>query len=61
MRDLRVGHRCAGCVHYAKEGISDRCNLESNTYKNWLGVMYKEHPNQKNLRGRCEDYEEINK
>lgn len=56
MRDMRMTHRCAGCVHYTREGISDRCNLESNTYQNWLGMMYKEHPDQKNLRGRCQDY-----
>jgi len=49
--------RCVECRHYEIEGISERCALKKNTYKNWLGVMYTEHPSQKNLRGDCEDYE----
>jgi hypothetical protein len=51
-------HRCAGCTHYFKEGISHRCRLEDNTYNTWMGMTYKEHPDQKNRKGDCKDYEE---
>jgi hypothetical protein len=57
MSRMRVGHRCDSCRHYWKEGISHRCTLTSNTYTTWLGMTYVEHPDQKNMRGRCEDYE----
>jgi len=58
MRHLRMTHRCAGCTHYKKEGISHRCRLEDNTYQTWMGMTYKEHPDQKNRKGDCTDYEE---
>jgi RNA polymerase subunit RPABC4/transcription elongation factor Spt4 len=57
MPRMRVERKqCVACQHYMIEGISHRCTLEDNTYKNWLGMMYIEHPNQKNLRGQCSDY-----
>jgi hypothetical protein len=49
---------CAACQHYIEEGISHRCTLSSNLGKNWLGLVYHEHPEQKNYNGRCKDYEE---
>jgi hypothetical protein len=49
---------CAACQHYIEEGISHRCTLSSNLGKNWLGLVYHEHPDQKNYNGRCKDYEE---
>jgi hypothetical protein len=58
MRNLRMTHRCEPCVHFAEEGISIRCYHPDNTYKNWLGVMFKKNPNERNHRGRCENYEE---
>jgi hypothetical protein len=59
MPRLRV-IKCAECRYFRIEGISERCTKEDNTYKNWLGLMYKWHPRQLNLRGNCEDYEKIN-
>lgn len=59
MRVDRV--RCVACRHFKEEGISLRCIVEDNRYQNWLGLMYREHPSQKNYNGECKDYEEINK
>ena len=50
---------CKNCKFYRVEGISQRCKFEDNRYENWLGLMYKEHPTQINLRGNCTNYEEI--
>jgi hypothetical protein len=52
-------NKCEQCVHYGEEGISQRCFLETNLSSNWLGVIYLEHPDQKNILGRCPDYKEI--
>jgi hypothetical protein len=49
--------KCVECRHYHIEGISERCALERNTYTNWMGTCYIEHPSQRNLRGNCEHYE----
>ena len=57
MRRVRV-RSCKGCRFYIIEGISVRCTKEDNMYNNWLGVMFKKHPDELNLRGNCEDYEE---
>lgn len=59
MRRVRLVN-CKTCRFYMTEGISKRCVREDNTYNNWLGLMYKKHPAEINLRGDCEDYEEIN-
>ena len=58
MRRVRVV--CRSCKFYMKEGIWFRCIQPSNTYDHRYGTAYKLHPTAKNLRGRCEDYEEIN-
>jgi hypothetical protein len=55
---FRVRVMCKNCKFYSIEGISERCTKERNTYHNWLGMMYKKHPTDKNLRGRCKDHEE---
>lgn len=61
MRGVRVIIiKCVGCQHYAEDGICRRCNYDENTYQNWLGMAYIEHPTVKNRKGDCEDYEEIN-
>jgi len=57
MRGVRL-IKCVECKFYTIEGISQRCTKEDNTYNNWLGVMFKKHPDELNLRGNCEDYEE---
>jgi len=43
------------------DGISKRCIKDDNRYTNWLGLMYKKHPEEINLRGNCENYEKFNK
>jgi hypothetical protein len=58
MRGVRVV--CKACKFYWQEGIWYRCIHPSNTYEYIYGQGYKLHPTAKNLRGRCEDYEEIN-
>ena len=54
----RVRVVCHTCKFYMIEGISNRCTRNDNTYNNWLGLMYKKHPDELNLRGDCEYYEE---
>jgi hypothetical protein len=50
---------CVACRHYTKEGISQRCIQSTNLGQNWLGLVYQEHPEQKNYNGRCKHYEEV--
>ena len=57
VRGVRVV--CEKCKFYTEEGISLRCTQKDNTYDHWLGLAYMKRPGEKNLRGRCEDYEEI--
>ena len=66
MRRSRFGDRMSGvrvacktCKFYRRGKNSLRCTLEDNTYDHWAGLAYKKHPTEKNLRGKCEDYEEI--
>ena len=59
MRGMRVAY-CKACRFYWQEGIWYRCIHESNTYDHMYGQAYKLHPTAKNIRGRCEDHEEIN-
>jgi len=57
MRRVRLV-QCKACRFYMEEGISQRCIVDDNTYKTWMGLTYKKHPSEINLRGNCEDYEE---
>ena len=58
MRGVRVV--CKACKFYWQEGQWIRCIHSSNTYGHRYGTAYLLHPTAKNLKGRCEDYEEIN-
>ena len=58
MRRVRLD--CKVCKFYRDKGFSKRCVFQDNLYENWLGTVYKKHPTEKNVRGKCEDYEEIN-
>lgn len=58
MRGMRVRNECAACRYYVIEGICERCTYPDNLGKNWLGVVYHEHPLGKNINGRCKHYEE---
>ena len=58
MRGVRL-IKCIECKFYTIEGISERCTREDNQYTNWLGLMYKKHPAELNLRENCKSYEEI--
>jgi hypothetical protein len=51
--------KCTECRFYTEEGTSLRCTQADNTWEHWAGLAYKKHPTEKNLRGNCEDYEEI--
>jgi hypothetical protein len=51
---------CKACKFYMEERGSQRCTYEENVYDHWSGVAYMKHPSEKNLRGKCENYEEIN-
>jgi hypothetical protein len=60
MPRMRVAPKleCVACRHYKIEGNSLRCALDANTYSHWMGVAYYQHPDDKNLRGECKDYDE---
>jgi len=60
MRGVRLV-KCKTCRFYMIDGISKRCTKDDNRYTNWLGLMYKKHPEEINLRGNCENYEKFNK
>lgn len=61
MPRMRIEKRpkCVACQHYEIDGISERCTHLTNVYENWLGPVFRKHPDFKNINGRCKDYEEV--
>ena len=59
-RVYRVRVVCEKCKFYTEEQCSKRCVFPENLSSNWIGVVYKLHPEAKNIIGGCGDYEEIN-
>ena len=53
----RVRLSCKDCKWYEIIKSVQRCTVKSNMDHNWVGVIYKQHPDWKNYNKICEDYE----
>ena len=58
--ELYGGVECRTCKYFVR-GCDDpcetpRCTRTDNTYRNWLGLMYKRRPDDINWDHKCKEY-----
>jgi hypothetical protein len=54
----RVRLSCENCKWHTVLRDVARCVIATNLRENWMGTIYKKHPDWKNYNGACSDYKE---
>ena len=56
--DVKNRKKCQDCTHHevTKNNMGDKCWHPDNVYKNWLGLINKQTPDNKNYNGKCKHY-----